>query len=49
VKGAEGCIPLHLLIGHFSSRYEMPDEFLEETKADFENTELALEGATYLI
>lgn len=38
-----------LLIGHFSSRYEMLDEFLEETKADFENTELAVEGATYFV
>lgn len=38
-----------LLIGHFSSRYEVLDEFLEETKADFENTELAMEGATYFV
>jgi len=38
-----------LIIGHFSSRYEMLDEFLTETKEVFENTELALEGACYLI
>jgi len=38
-----------LLIGHFSSRYEMLDIFLEETRRDFENTELAVEGATYLV
>ena len=38
-----------LIIGHFSSRYELLDDFLTETKAVFENTELALEGACYLI
>lgn len=38
-----------LIIGHFSSRYELLDEFLTEAKTVFENTELALEGATYLI
>ena len=38
-----------LLIGHFSSRYEKLNEFLEETRQDFENTELAVEGATYLV
>lgn len=38
-----------LLIGHFSSRYEKLDEFLEETRQGFENTELAVEGATYLL
>ena len=38
-----------LLIGHFSSKYESLDAFLEETKAIFPNTELALEGACYLI
>ena len=38
-----------LLIGHFSSRYELLDEFLAETAAIFENTELALEGACYRI
>ena len=38
-----------LLIGHFSSKYELLDDFLTETKAVFENTELALEGACYKI
>ncbi len=38
-----------LLIGHFSSRYEMLDEFLTETMTIFENTELALEGACYKV
>lgn len=38
-----------LLIGHFSSKYEKLDEFLSETKAHFENTDLAIEGVTYRI
>lgn len=38
-----------LLIGHFSSKYEFLDEFLKETAAVFENTELALEGICYKI
>jgi len=38
-----------LLIGHFSSRYETLDQFLSEAKEVFENTELALEGACYII
>lgn len=38
-----------LLIGHFSSKYEELDVFLEETAAVFPNTELALEGACYLV
>ncbi|MFT3702053.1 MAG: ribonuclease Z [Agriterribacter sp.] len=38
-----------LIIGHFSSRYEELDEFLTEAKDVFENVELALEGATYII
>lgn len=38
-----------LLIGHFSSKYEFLDDFLTETKAVFENTELALEGACFKI
>lgn len=39
----------HLLIGHFSSRYEILDEFLNEAANIFEQTELALEGVTFLI
>lgn len=38
-----------LLIGHFSSKYETLDAFLPEACAIFENTELALEGASYRI
>ena len=38
-----------LLIGHFSSKYESLDEFLNETAAVFENTELALQGSCYII
>ena len=38
-----------LLIGHFSSKYEVLDEFLTETTAIFPNTELALEGLCYPI
>ena len=36
-----------LLIGHFSSKYEILDEFLSEATTVFENTELALEGVSY--
>lgn len=38
-----------LLIGHFSSKYEILDEFLSETTAVFENTELAIQGVSYRI
>lgn len=38
-----------LIIGHFSSRYEVLDSFLEEAKEVFEQTELALEGACYKV
>ena len=38
-----------LLIGHFSSKYELLDEFLIEAKEVFENTELALEGLCFKI
>ena len=38
-----------LLIGHFSSKYEVLDEFLREASEVFENTELALEGMCYRI
>lgn len=36
-----------LLIGHFSSKYEELDAFLEEAAAVFPNTELALQGVSY--
>lgn len=38
-----------LMIGHFSSKYEVLDEFLSETKTVFENTQLALQGCCYII
>jgi ribonuclease Z len=38
-----------LIIGHFSSRYEVLDQFLIEAQEAFSNTELALEGACYKI
>ena len=38
-----------LLIGHFSSKYDVLDDFLTETKSVFENTELALEGACFKV
>ena len=38
-----------LLIGHFSSKYETLEEFLNETTAVFENTELAIQGSCYII
>lgn len=38
-----------LLIGHFSSTYETLDDFLTEAKAIFSNTQLALEGQTFII
>ncbi|MBC7586929.1 MAG: ribonuclease Z [Chitinophagaceae bacterium] len=36
-----------LLIGHFSSKYEELDVFLQEAKEVFDSTELAIEGVTY--
>ena len=44
----KGCVQ-KLIIGHFSSRYEVLEEFLVEATAVFENTELALEGACYKV
>ena len=38
-----------LIIGHFSSKYETLEAFLTEATEVFENTELALEGASYRI
>jgi ribonuclease Z len=38
-----------LLIGHFSSKYETLDEFLRESSEVFSNTQLAIEGVTYII
>lgn len=38
-----------LIIGHYSSRYEVLDEFLNEAKEVFSNTELAIDGVSYTI
>ena len=38
-----------LLIGHFSSKYELLDDFLTETQEVFPRTQLALEGVTYRV
>jgi ribonuclease Z len=38
-----------LIIGHFSSKYEILDDFLTETKTVFENTELAEEGVCFTV
>ena len=37
-----------LIMGHFSSKYENLDSFLEEAKAFFDNSELAIEGVTFI-
>jgi ribonuclease Z len=38
-----------LIIGHFSARYKTLNELLEETQSIFPDTELALEGRTFVI
>jgi ribonuclease Z len=38
-----------LIMGHFSSKYEVLDQFSEEAKAIFDNTDLAIEGVTFLL
>ncbi len=38
-----------LLIGHFSARYKTLNELLDEAQSVFPNTELALEGKTFVI
>ncbi len=38
-----------LLIGHFSSKYEILEDFLLETMEVFPETQLAMEGATYIL
>lgn len=38
-----------LLIGHFSARYKKLDELLEEAQSVFPDTELAIEGKTFII
>lgn len=39
----------HLLMGHFSARYESLEEFNLEAQATFKNSEVAIEGRTYSI
>jgi ribonuclease Z len=38
-----------LLIGHFSSKYDTLEEFEQEAREVFVNTELALEGVAYKV
>ena len=38
-----------LIIGHFSSKYDVLDEFEKEAREVFENCDLAIEGVTYLL
>lgn len=38
-----------LVIGHFSAKYEILDGFLEEVTSVFPNSELAIDGVSYLI
>lgn len=38
-----------LLIGHFSARYQDLNPLLEEAKSVFKNTDLAIEGSSFLI
>lgn len=38
-----------LIIGHFSSKYEVLNEFETEARAVFPNTDLALEGVSYRV
>jgi ribonuclease Z len=38
-----------LLIGHFSARYKTLNELLDEARSVFPNTELAVEGRTFII
>ena len=38
-----------LLLGHFSSRYETLDDFRSEASLIFENSEVAVEGTSYIV
>lgn len=38
-----------LLIGHFSSKYDRLDDFESEARSVFPDTQLALEGVTYIV
>jgi len=39
----------HLIIGHFSSRYEDLSVLLDEAKSEFPLTQLAIEGTTFIL
>jgi ribonuclease Z len=43
------CQAGRLIIGHFSSKYETLEAFEEEARQQFANTDLAIEGVTYLL
>jgi ribonuclease Z len=36
-----------LIIGHFSSKYELLDDLIEETRTVFKNADLGIEGVTF--
>lgn len=38
-----------LLLGHFSAKFEVIDQFATEAREVFQNTEIATEGVTYLV
>ncbi|WP_295648657.1 ribonuclease Z [uncultured Mucilaginibacter sp.] len=46
---AKICGVKKLIIGHFSARYKTLNELLEEAASVFPNTELAIEGRTFII
>ena len=46
---AKLAVAKRLLIGHFSSKYDSLDEFIAEAREVFIDTDLALEGVSYLI
>ena len=43
------CSVKNLLIGHFSARYKLLDELIDEARSIFPDTELAIEGKTFTI
>ena len=52
LQAAEIAVRTHakkLMIGHFSARYKKLDELLEEAQSVFPDTELAIEGKTFII
>lgn len=48
-KIAEKAGAKKLLVGHFSSKYESLEDFLLEAREVFPNTDLALEGVSYIM